>query len=76
MEFDSIQLDSLSGLLHKSLFVLLNFVDDIALCALTRLGVHWLWLHWLSTALVIVTIVYWSIRLWRYCDRRLGKYQR
>lgn len=68
------QPDSFSDLLSRSLFVLLNFVDDIALVALTRLGVHWVWLHWLSTALLIVTIVYWSIRLWRYCDRRLGKY--
>ena len=68
------QLDSLNNLLQKSLFVLLNFVDDIALLALARLGFDWVWLHWLSMALLIITIVYWSIRLWCYCDRMSEKY--
>lgn len=63
------QLDNLTGLIHKSLLLALNFVDDIALFILTRLGLHWPWLQWVSTTLLIVTAVYWSIRLVRYCYR-------
>ena len=63
------QLDNLSGVIHKSLLLLLNFVDDIALFLLTRLGLHWPWLQWLGTALLIVTAVYWGMRLWRYLRR-------
>lgn len=63
------QLDNLAGLIHKSVLLALNFVDELALFALTRLGLHWPWLHWVGTALLIITIVYWGIRLWRYCYR-------
>ncbi len=63
------QFSNLTGLIHKSLLLALNFVDDIAVFTLTRLGLHWPWLHWLSTILLIVTVVYWSIRVIRYCHR-------
>ncbi|MDV3353082.1 hypothetical protein D0962_36030 [Leptolyngbyaceae cyanobacterium CCMR0082] len=61
------QIDSLSDLIQKGFLLLLNFVDDIAIFTLTRLGWQWVWLEWLSTALLIITLVYWSIRLWKYC---------
>lgn len=60
------QLDNLSNLVQKALVLLLNFVDDIAIFSLTRLGLHWAWLQWLSTILLVVTVAYWAIRLWRY----------
>ncbi|MEM7062604.1 MAG: hypothetical protein AAF572_05510 [Cyanobacteria bacterium P01_B01_bin.77] len=63
------QLDNWSNLVQKALILLLNFVDDIAIFGLTRLGLHWAWLQWLSTILLVVTVAYWTIRLWRYYRR-------
>jgi uncharacterized protein (DUF486 family) len=63
------QLGNLTGLIHKSLLIALNFVDDLAVFTLTRLGLHWPWLHWISTTLLIVTAVCWGIRFMRYCYR-------
>lgn len=63
------QLDNLSNLVQKVLILLLNFVDDIAIFVLTRLGFHWAWLQWLSTVLLAVTVAYGTIRLWRYYRR-------
>ncbi len=63
------ELDNLTGLIHKSLLLALNFVDDLAVFTLTRLGLHWPWLQWISTILLIVTAVYWGLRLIRYCFR-------
>ena len=63
------QLDNLTGLIHKGLLLALNFLDDFAVFTLTRLGLHWPWLQWISTTLLIVTIVYWGVRLMRYCYR-------
>ena len=65
------QIESISGLLgnllQKGFLLLLNFIDDIAIFALTRLGFHWYWLQWLSTGLLIITLLYWGLRLWRTC---------
>lgn len=61
------QLDNLSELIHKSVLLSLNFIDELAIFALTRFGVHWPWLHWVGTILLIMTILYWCFRLWRYC---------
>lgn len=69
------QLDNLSSLAQKAFILLLNFVDDIAIFALTRLGVCWVWLEWLSTVLLICTMVYWTLRLWRYYRHRTTQSQ-
>ena len=61
--------NSVSHIVQKGCVLLLNFVDDIAIFGLSRLGFHWTWLQWLSTALLIATLVYWAIRLWRYYRR-------
>ena len=63
------QIESVSGpvgnLIQKGFLILLNFIDDIAIFALTRLGFHWFWLQWLSTGFLIVTLLFWGLRLWR-----------
>ena len=59
------QVDSLSGLAQKGLLLLLSFTDDVALFLLSRLGFHWAWLQWLSTALLAATLIYWALRLMR-----------
>ncbi|MEO0867058.1 MAG: hypothetical protein AAFY17_01180 [Cyanobacteria bacterium J06642_11] len=64
--------DTISNLVQKGCVLLLSFADDIAIFTLSRLGFHWAWLHWLSTGLLIVTLIYWSFRLWRYAQRRLA----
>ncbi|MEM9809575.1 MAG: hypothetical protein AAF959_30370 [Cyanobacteria bacterium P01_D01_bin.56] len=61
--------NSISNIVQKGFVLLINFADDIAIFSLSRLGFHWAWLHWLSTALLIVTCVYWTLRLWRYYRR-------
>ena len=61
------QLDHLSELIHKSVLIALNFIDELAIFTLTRFGLHWPWLHWVGTILLIITVLYWSFRLWRYC---------
>lgn len=63
------QLDNLTGLIYRGLLLALNFADDLALFILTRLGLHWPWLQWISTILLIATVVYWGVRLWRHCYR-------
>lgn len=67
------QLENIGGLVstlfQKSSLILLNFADDIALFTFTQFGVHWAWLQWLSVVLLTITIVYWSLRLLRYCYR-------
>lgn len=68
MQFDSLS-SLISNLIQKSGLILLNFADDIILFIFTRLGLHWGWLQWLSTALLVLTIIYWSLRLLRYCYR-------
>ncbi|ESA32230.1 hypothetical protein N836_26945 [Leptolyngbya sp. Heron Island J] len=63
------QLDNLTDLIQKSVLLALNFIDELAIFTLTRFGLHWPWLHWISTILLVITIAYWGIRLWRYCYR-------
>ena len=58
------QLETLGTLIQKGSILLVGFLDDIAIFALTRLGLHWTWLNWLSTVLLIATIIYWSVRLY------------
>ncbi|MGB7251966.1 MAG: hypothetical protein WBC73_23725 [Phormidesmis sp.] len=60
------QFDHLSGLIQKGLLLLLSFSDDIALFFLARLGFHWAWLQWLSTALLIATLAYLGLQLVRH----------
>ncbi|MBT9317591.1 hypothetical protein [Leptothoe spongobia] len=67
------QLESLGPLIQKGAILLVSFLDDIAIFALTRLGLYWSWLHWLSTVLLIATLIYWSFRLYRYYDRIRGQ---
>lgn len=67
------QLETLGTLIQKGSILLVGFLDDIAIFALTRLGLHWTWLNWLSTVLLIATIIYWSVRLYRYYDRIRGQ---
>lgn len=64
MQIESIS-GPLSNLLQKGFLLLLNFIDDIVIFALTRLGFHWFWLQWLSTGLLIITLLFWGLRLWR-----------
>lgn len=64
--------NSISNLVQKGCVLFLSFADDIAIFTLSRLGFHWAWLHWVSTALLMVTLVYWTIRLWRYSRRHLA----
>lgn len=63
------QLNSIGRLVQTGFLALINFVDDIAIFTLTHLGFHRIWLKWLSTALWVFSIVYWSIRLLRYYHR-------
>lgn len=69
------QLESLGTLIQKGSILLISFLDDIVILMLTRLGVHWTWLHWLSTALLIATIIYWCFRLGRYYYRVRGQHE-
>ncbi len=42
---------------------LLSFLDDALLLGLSRLGLHWRWLHWLSPVMQIGTLLYFAIQL-------------
>lgn len=64
------QCHNLGDLVQKGCLLLLNFADDIAIFTLTRLGLHWAWLQWLGTIVLTCTVIYWSIRLLRYCQQR------
>ena len=66
----STTLDLLQSVLQKGLPLLLNFLDDAILFGLTRIGVSWPWLQWLSLVLLIVTLLYWSFRLYRFWSHR------
>lgn len=52
--------------------LLISFLDDIVLFVFSRIGLHWAWLHWLSTILLIATLSYWAYRLLRYCCYHFG----
>lgn len=62
--------NSISNLVQKGFVLLLSFVDDIAIFTLGRLGLNWAWLHWVSTIVLIATLGFWCIRLWRYYHSR------
>ncbi|NEP17616.1 MAG: hypothetical protein F6J97_12035 [Leptolyngbya sp. SIO4C1] len=63
------QFDSIINLLQKGLLLFVSFADDLLLVFLSRLGLSWPWLQWLSTLLLLATLVYWSIRLLLYLRR-------
>lgn len=56
-------LSQLQLISQKSFPILLSFVDDALLLILTRLGLYWPWLEWLSLAVMVATILYWGYRL-------------
>jgi ABC-type nickel/cobalt efflux system permease component RcnA len=60
------QFNSLWVLTQQGLLLAVNFVDDLALISLTRLGLQWAWLQWISAALLIFAVVYWLVRFLRY----------
>lgn len=45
--------------------ILVSLIDDVLLLGLARLGWNWPWLHWLSIAVVIGTVVYWVVHFGR-----------
>ena len=44
---------------------LLGFLDDALLLVLSRLGVHFDGLEWLSPVILSCTILYWALQLWQ-----------
>lgn len=46
--------------------IALSFVDDALILVLSKIGVHLPGLQWLGTALLILTILYWTVRLIRF----------
>jgi hypothetical protein len=55
----------------KGLPMLLSFLDDALLLALTRIGIQLPWLSWLSGLLLSATVLYWS---WRILHRLYQKF--
>lgn len=55
---------------QKLALLLLSFLDDIALFTLSRIGLHWVWLRWVSSIVLIATLSYWAFRMLRYCYRQ------
>ncbi|MEA5449379.1 hypothetical protein VB780_12420 [Leptolyngbya sp. CCNP1308] len=56
----------LQTIVQKGLPVALSFADDALLLLATRVGLHWPWLHWLSTVLLAATLLYWGMQLLRF----------
>lgn len=44
---------------------LLGFLDDALLLLLSRLGIHFKGLEWLSPVILSCTILYWAVKLWQ-----------
>ncbi|MEA5464077.1 hypothetical protein [Leptothoe sp. PORK10 BA2] len=51
---------------QKGFPFILSFVDDAVLMIATRVGLQLPWLQWLSTILLVATLLYWTVRLVRY----------
>lgn len=56
-------IDSPFRVLSQMPLFLLSFLDDAVLLGLSRLGLHWQWLHWLSPVMLGYTLLVWTIRL-------------
>ena len=65
-------LESLGGIARQGALLALTFLDDVVLLGFSQLGWQWVWLQWLSTALLTATVAYWVYRIVRYCLRRYG----
>jgi hypothetical protein len=63
MEFDVE--NALPSVFAAILPILVSLIDDILLLGLARLGWNWPWLHWVSIALIIGTVVYWVVHFGR-----------
>ncbi|MEO0541037.1 MAG: hypothetical protein AAFZ80_09260 [Cyanobacteria bacterium P01_A01_bin.105] len=63
-------LEQLSTIVRQGAVLALGFLDDLLLMGLSQMGFHWVWLQWLSTALLVISIAYWAYRIVRYCHRR------
>lgn len=62
----NLDLENLSQLLLSSLVpFLISLLDDILLLGLARLGWNMPWLHWLSIVLIIVTMTFTIIHIFK-----------
>jgi hypothetical protein len=55
----------LQSVFSQLLPFLLSFLDDALLVVLSRLGVHFKGLEWLSPLILSCTILYWAVQLWQ-----------
>ncbi|WP_333480371.1 hypothetical protein [Allocoleopsis sp.] len=53
------------GFFSQLLPLLFGFLDDALLLILSRLGIHFKGLEWLSPVILSCTILYWAVKLWQ-----------
>jgi hypothetical protein len=57
--------NALPSIFAAVLPILVSLIDDVLLLGLARLGWNVPWLHWLSIAVIVGTVIYWIIHFGR-----------
>lgn len=60
----------LQKLLQKALPLSLNFLDDVLLFTVSKVGLHLPWLQGLTTVFWTLSLLYWAFRIGQFCYKR------
>lgn len=71
--FDHPLFSQFGHVLRKGALLALSFLDDIIVVGLSQMGWSWVWLQWLSTLLLTLTVAYWLYCIVRYCADRCAQ---
>lgn len=59
-------LSILQTIAQKGFPLALSFGDDVLLMMAARVGLQLPWLQWVSTVMLVATLLYWTVRLVKF----------